>query len=291
MKGMTTVLREILARDETVVYPGIYNALSAGIAERIGFKMVGLGGYALGACLGTAEPLLGLEALVRTCRYITALINIPLKVDAGAGFGEPLHVMRAIRELEAAGAAAVHIEDQIYPKRAHYHKGVEHLIDTHDMVAKLKAAIAARRDPDFAIIARTDAMLVYGFAEGVRRANSYLEAGADMAFIFPNTIEEAREAPRQIDGPLVYYNGEADSLGRPVFTNQELQDMGYKMVAYSDSAIMAATKAVKEMLENLKTTGGTGLDQSEMKLVREYLEDSVGLEDMYKLELQTVERH
>ena len=289
MKRMTTVLRQMLASDEIVVYPGIYDALSAKIAERIGFKMVGLGGYALGACLGTTEPLLDLEALVRTCRYITAFVNIPLKVDAGAGFGEPLHVMRAIRELEAAGVAAVHIEDQIYPKRAHYHKGVEHLIDADDMVAKLKAAMAARRDPDLVIIARTDAMLVCGFAEGVRRANLYLEAGSDMAFIFPNTMEEAREAPKQINGPLVYYNGEADPLGRPIFSNQELQDMGYKMVAYSDSAIMAATKAVKEMLETLKVTGGTGFDQSEIELVRQYVEDSIGLEDMYRLELETVE--
>lgn len=289
MKRMTTVLREMLAGDKILVYPGIYDALSAKIAERIGFKMVGLGGNALGSHLGTSEPLLCLEDLVRACRYITAAINIPLKVDADAGFGEPLHVIRTIRELEMAGVAAAHIEDQIYPKRAHYHKGIEHIIDAEEMVTKLKVAIAARRDPDFVIIARTDAMRTHNFSEGVRRANLYLEAGADMAFIFPNTVEEARQAPKEIAGPLVYLNSEGNRLGRPIFSIQELEDVGYKMVSYAVSCINVAAKAVKEMLETLKATGRTGVDQAQITMVRKYIEDTIGLEEMYKLELETVE--
>lgn len=289
MKRMTTVLREMLAGDKILVYPGIYDALSAKIAERIGFKMVGLGGNALGSHLGTSEPLLCLEDLVRACRYITAAINIPLKVDADAGFGEPLHVIRTIRELEMAGVAAAHIEDQIYPKRAHYHKGIEHIIDAEEMVTKLKVAIAARRDPDFVIIARTDAMRTHNFSEGVRRANLYLEAGADMAFIFPNTVEEARQAPKEIAGPLVYLNSEGNRLGRPIFSIQELEDVGYKMVSYAVSCINVAAKGVKEMLETLKATGRTGVDQAQITMVRKYIEDTIGLEEMYKLELETVE--
>ncbi len=289
MKRMTTVLREMLAGDKILVYPGIYDALSAMIAERVGFKMVGLGGYALGAHLGTTEPLLCLEDLVRACRYITAAVNIPLKVDADAGFGEPLHVMRTIRELEMAGVAAAHIEDQIYPKRVHYHKGIEHVIDAQDMVLKLKAAAAARKDPDFIIIARTDAMRTDGFAEGVRRANLYLEAGADMAFIFPNTVEEARQAPKEIAGPLVYLNSDGNRLGRPLFSIQELEEMGYRMVSYAVSCINVAAKAVKEMLESLKATGWTGVNQAEITTVRKFIEDTIGLERMYKLEMQTVE--
>ncbi len=295
-KRMTTVLREMLASDKILVYPGIYDALSAMIAERVGFKMVGLGGNALGAHLGTSEPLLCLEDLVRACRYITAAINIPLKVDADAGFGEPLHVMRTIRELEMAGVAAAHIEDQIYPKRAHYHKGIEHVIEVEDMVAKLKAAAAARRDPDFVIIARTDAMRTHGFAEGVRRANLYLEAGADMAYVFPNTVEEARQAPKEISGPLLYPNSDGQlkaaagaQSGRPIFSVQELEDMGYKMIAYPVSCILVAAKAVKEILETLKATGRTGVDQEEITMVRKYVEDTIGLERMYKLEMETVE--
>ena len=289
MKRMTAVLREMLVSGKIMVYPGIYDALSAKIAERVGFKMVGLGGYALGAHLGTPEPLLCLEDLVRACRYITAAITIPLKVDADAGFGEPLHVMRTIRELESAGVAAAHIEDQIYPKRVHYHKGIEHVIDTQDMIAKLKAAAAARRDPDFVIIARTDAMRTDGFADGVRRANLYLEAGADMAFIFPNNVEEARQAPKEICGPLVYLNSDGNRLGRPIFSIQELEDMGYRMVSYAISCINVAVKANKEMLETLLATGRTGVDQKEITGIRKYIEDTIGLEEMYKLEIATVE--
>jgi 2-methylisocitrate lyase-like PEP mutase family enzyme len=289
MKRMTTVLREMLAGDDILVYPGIYDTLSARIAERVGFKMVGLGGYALGANLGMGEPMISLDDLTISCRYITSAINIPLKVDAGAGFGEPLHVMRTIRQLEIAGVASAHIEDQIFPKRAHYHKGVEHLIDADDMVMKIRAAVTARRDPDFVIIARTDGMLTGGFAEGVRRANLYLDAGADMAFVFPNTLEEAREAPKLIHGPLVIMVSEAHRLGRPVFSIKDAQDMGYKMVSYAVSGIMAAAKGVKEMMIRLRDTGYTGFTPEESKAARQEVEDCVGLDAMYALEMATVE--
>ncbi len=289
MKRMTTVLRERLAKDEILMTPGIYDPLTAKMAERIGFECVALGGYAVGSHLCTTEPLLGLEELVRVCRYITAITNIPLKVDAGAGFGEPIHVMRTIRELERAGVAGAHLEDQVYPKRAHYHRGIEHVISVDAMVDKLKAAIAARQDPDFVIIARTDAMLTDGFDEGVRRANLYLEAGADAAFVFPNNVEEARRAPKEIHGPVAYLNSEAHRLGRPRFSAQELQDMGYKMASYALSGIMVAAKSAKAWLETLKATGSTGLDQEEMKATRALIEETIGLEEMYKVELATVE--
>lgn len=290
MKRMTTVLREMLAGNQIIVYPGIYDALSAKIAERVGFKMVGLGGFALGAHLATSEPLMHLEDLVRASRYITSAINIPLKVDAGAGFGEPLHVMRTVRELEQAGVAAIHIEDQIYPKRAHYHRGVEHLIEAELMADKVRAAVEARRDPDLVIIARSDAMLTDGFAEGVRRANLYLEAGADVAFIFPNTKEEAQRAPREIRGPLVYLNEEGNRLGRPIFSVQELQDLGYKLASYAISSINAAARGVKQMLETLNSSGWTGVDVEEITGIRKYIEDTIGMEEMYRIEEATVER-
>jgi methylisocitrate lyase len=175
-----------------------------------------------------------------------------------------------------AGVAAAHIEDQIYPKRAHYHKLKEHIIPAEDMVAKLKVAAAARRDKDFIIIGRTD-----GFAEGVRRANLYLEAGVDMIYVFPNNKEEARQAPKEIAGPLLYPNSDGHRSGRPCFSIKELEDMGYKMVAYPASSILVAAKAVKEMLETLKETGRTGVDQAEMLEIRKYNEDSIGLEEMY----------
>ena len=171
--------------------------------------------YQLGAHYVTSEPLLTLTELATTTRYVTTAVKIPVIVDAGAGFGEPLHVMRCVRELERAGAAGLHIEDQIYPKRAHYHKGIEHVVPREEMVAKIRAALAARTDPDFVIMARTDAMHADGFAEGVARANRYLEEGAEMVMIFPDTEKEARQAPREIRGGARYPTAKA-SAARPL---------------------------------------------------------------------------
>jgi methylisocitrate lyase len=231
-----------------------------------------------------------LEEVVRAARYITAVINIPLKVDAGAGFGEPLHVMRTVRELENAGVAVIQIEDQIFPKRAHYHKGIEHVVPIEDMIAKLKAAQKARRDADLVISARTDAMRTDGFAEGVKRANLYLEAGADMVHIFPNNVEEARQAPKEIAGPVSTMNSAGNLLGRPVLTNRELEDMGYKMVTQGIWATLMAANAVKEMAEKIFALQHPVMDADEkMRAMRQYVEDTIGLNRMYQIEKDTVE--
>ena len=121
---------------------------------------------------------------------------MPLIVDAATGFGDPLHVMRTVREFERAGVAAIHIEDQVFPKRAHYHRDyLEHTVSAEEMVDKVRFACQARQDPDFVIIARTDTMRTEGYEEGIRRARLYAEAGADMVMLFPNTAEEAARAP------------------------------------------------------------------------------------------------
>jgi methylisocitrate lyase len=268
---------------------GTYGPLPAKIMERAGFKMVTLGGYDLGAHLVTSEPLMCLEEVVRTARYITAAINIPLKVDADAGYGEPLHVMRTVQEFENAGVAAIQIEDQIFPKRAHYHKGIEHIVPAEEMIAKLKAAQEARRDPDLLITARTDAMRTHGFAEGVRRANLYLEAGADMVHIFPNNIEEARKGPKEIAGPVSTLNSVGNLLDRPLLTNRELEEMGYKMVNQGIWATIVAAKAVKEMAEKIYALEQPVIDAEEMRTMRRYIEDTIGLGRMYQLEKETVE--
>ena len=284
MKRMTTVLRELLASDKVIVCPGVYDALTARIAEQLGFEMLTIGGNSLGSHLCNAEPTLCLPDLVREARYITDAINIPLRVDADAGFGEPLHVIRTIRELEQAGVAAAQIEDQIYPKRAHYHQGIEHTTDAEMMVAKIKAAVAAKRDPDFVIFARSDAMLTHSFDEGVRRANLYLEAGADVAHVYPNSVEQARLAPKEIKGHLVYGVSDGNRKGRPILSVQELTDMGYKFIIFPTPVIMAVSMAVKGMLETLKATGRTGIDQAEFLSIQKYIEETIGIE------VATVER-
>jgi len=282
--------RELMKRPRFIPALGIWDPYTARVAEALGMECVHIGGYQLGAHYVTSEPLLTLTELATTTRYITAAVRIPVIVDAGAGFGEPLHVMRCVKEIERAGAAGLHIEDQIYPKRVHYHKGIEHVIPRDEMVAKIKAALAARTDPDFLIMARTDAMHTDGFAEGVARANLYLEAGADMVMIFPDTEKEARQAPREIKGPLAYTNSEGNRLRRPLFTVQEFEEIGYKLSTYPTALLCPVTQEMKRVITNLLTKGETGLDREQMIVWRKEVEDLIGLEEYYKIESATVER-
>ncbi|MGB2888601.1 MAG: isocitrate lyase/PEP mutase family protein [Candidatus Acidiferrales bacterium] len=290
MKRITTVFREMLHTSGIIHAPIAYDPLTARIAEQVGFRCLDIGGYALGASSCVPEPLLSLEEVVTATRRITAAVAIPVMVDGGAGYGDAAHVIRTVQELERAGAAAVHIEDQVYPKRIHYHKGVEHVIPAEEMCQKIRSAVRARRDPDFIIAARTDAMRTDGFAEGVRRANLYVEAGADMVMLFPNTAEEARKAPAEVRAPLIYVNSEGNRLGRPILAIGELETMGYKMVNDAISAITVMFKSVKELFLRLKETGGTGLDQAVFTRIRKEIEDTIGLEEYYRIEEETVEK-
>ena len=158
------------------------------------------------------------------------------------------------------------------------------------MIDKIKVAVAARTDPNFVIMGRTDAMATDGFAEGVERANLYLEAGADMVMIFPNTLEEARRAPREIKGPISYVQSEGNRFKRPLFSVQEFEDMGYKMATYPTTLLCPVTQEMKRVITNLKTTGVSGLPQDKMIVWRKECEDLIGLEEYYKIERETVER-
>lgn len=282
--------RELMARPRFIPALGIWDPYTARVAESLGIECVHLGGYQLGAHYVTSEPLLTLTELATTTRYITSAVKIPLIVDAGAGYGEPLHVMRAVREIEKAGAAGLHIEDQIYPKRAHYHKGVEHVVPREEMVGKIKAALAARSDPNFLIMARTDAMRTHGYGEGIERANLFLEAGAEMVMIFPNTPEEARRAPRDVKGLLAYTNSEGNRLRRPLFSVQEFQELGYKLSTYPTALLCPVTQTIKSVVTNLLTKGVSGQDPEQMIVWRKEVEDLIGLEEYYKIESATVER-
>ncbi len=282
--------RELMRGPRFILALGVWDPYTARVAEALGIQCVHIGGYQLGAHYVTSEPLLTLTELATTTRYVTSAVRIPVVVDAGAGFGEPLHVMRTVKELERAGAVCIHIEDQIYPKRVHYHKGIEHVVSRADMVAKIKAAVAARTDPNFVIMGRTDAMKTSGFAEGVERANLYLEAGAEMVMIFPNTVEEARQAPREIKGLLAYTNSEGNRFGRPLFSAQEFEDMGYKLSTYPTALLCPVTQELKRVITNLTTQGESGLPQDKMIVWRKEVEDLIGLEEYYRIESDTVER-
>jgi methylisocitrate lyase len=289
MKAMTTVFREMLANPGIIHAPIAHDPLTAKIAQRVGFRCLDLGGYALGASSCIPEPLLSLEEVLIATRRITAAVEIPLMVDGGAGFGDPTHVIRAVREMERAGAAAIHIEDQVYPKRIHYHKGIEHVISAEEMCEKIQYAARARNDSDFVIAARTDAMRTHDYAEGIRRANMYVQAGADMVMIFPNTMEEALNAPSQVQAPLIYVNSEGNRLKRPLLSIEELEAAGYKMVNDAISAISVIYGSIHELFSRLKQTGRTGLDQNTAIKTRKDIEDTIGLDEYYRIEAETVE--
>jgi methylisocitrate lyase len=289
MKRMTTVFREMLATAGTIHAPIAHDALTARIAEQVGFRCLDLGGYALGASTCVPEPLLCLEEVMIATRRITAAVNIPLMVDGGAGFGDATFVIRTITELERAGAASVHIEDQVYPKRVHYHKGIEHVISAEEMCEKIQYAVRARRDPDFVIAARTDSMRTHDYAEGIRRANLYVEAGADMVMVFPNSREEAMKAPKEVRAPLIYVNSEGNRLERPVLALQELESAGYKMVNDAISAINVIYSSVYELFSRMKQTGRSGLDSAATIKTRKAIEDAMGLDEYYRIEAETVE--
>jgi methylisocitrate lyase len=224
------------------------------MAERLGFRAVYLSGAALSAAAGVPDVgLLTLSEFVDFARSITLATPLPLISDADTGFGEALNVERTVRLFEAAGAAGIHLEDQQLPKRCGHLSG-KHLVGPEVMAAKLRAAVAARQDPDFVIIARTDARTVTGFDDAVRRARLYFDAGADA--IFPEALESASEFDRfarAVPAPLV---ANMTEFGRsPLLDFATLADLGYRMVLYPVTALRAALKAAQDTLAELLHRG------------------------------------
>lgn len=237
-----------------VAIPGAFNALTARIVERLGFRAVYLSGGALSAACGAPDiGLLTLTEFADEARRLAAATSLPLLCDADTGFGEALNVERTVQELEAAGAAGMHLEDQLFPKRCGHLSG-KSLVEPGAMAAKVRAAVAARRDPDFVIIARTDARGVTGFDDAVRRARVYLDAGADA--IFPEALESADEFARfarEVPVPLL---ANMTEFGKgPLLTVRELGALGYRMVLYPLTAFRAAMRAAEETLRALRDAG------------------------------------
>jgi methylisocitrate lyase len=246
-------LRDAFTRAPVQV-PGVFNALVARMAERLGFQAVYLSGAALSAAAGVPDVgLLTVNDFVDQARAITLAAALPLIADADTGFGEALNVERTVRLFEAAGAAAVHLEDQQLPKRCGHLSG-KTLVAPEEMAAKLRAAAAARQDPDFVIIARTDARGVNGFDDAVRRARFYLEAGADV--IFPEALEnpdEFERFARAVPAPLL---ANMTEFGRsPLLDFATLAGMGYRLVIYPVTALRAALRAAQTVLAEILHRG------------------------------------
>ena len=284
-------LRELLASDEIILRPAVCDPMMARIAQQAGIPAVGVSGFALGAHTCVTEPLLSVTEMMEEVRKIQGAVEIPAMVDIGAGFGEAIQVWRTVREMERARIAGVQMEDQVYPKRAHYHRDYrEHTIDMAHMVEKITAAKEARSDPDFVIMARTDAMRTHGYDEAVRRGNAYAEAGADIVMIFPNSAEETERAPKDIKAPLVYVVSHGNRVGRPQPTVNELDGMGYKMVAFSTLAIISVYSALEATFTRLREKGDSSVARDEQIRVRKAVEDLIGLEKLYEIEERTTEK-
>ncbi len=251
-------LRELLDK-QTVVLPGAFNALTAMQIERAGFQALYVSGAGLSAARGLPDiGLLSLTEVVSDAAAITKAVTIPAIVDADTGFGPPLMVMRAVKEFEQAGVAGIQIEDQELPKKCGHLPG-KRLVSASEMVNKICAASDTRRDRDFLIVARTDARSVEGLDEAVRRARAYIDAGADA--IFPEALESAEEF-RLFARQLAKEGGKAPLVANmtefgktPYLSVGEFEDLGYRLVLFPVTALRMATKAVEQMLSELRHRG------------------------------------
>jgi methylisocitrate lyase len=258
--------------------PGAFNALTARLAERLGFPAVYLSGGALSAGWAGVPDigLLSLTEFADQAAVLARATSLPLLCDADTGFGEAINVERTVRLFEGAGVAGLHLEDQVLPKRCGHLSG-KAVIETSAMVAKLRAAVAARRDPDFVIVARTDARSVEGFDAAVERARAYFAAGADM--VFPEALESAEEFgrfARAAEGPLL---ANMTEFGRsPLLDFETLAGLGYRAVLYPLTAFRAAMKAAEETLIELRDRG-TQRDRLDRMQTRAELYDLLGYSD------------
>jgi methylisocitrate lyase len=289
----TTALRRLLRKNRFVYMPVACDALGGRLLQSIGFDCVYTGGFVTGGSRCTSEPMLTMDEQLRVAGDVAAAIDIPLVVDGGAGFGEPLHTMRTVREFIRAGIAGTHIEDQLYPKRAHYHKYVARAVPRKAFVDKIRFACQQRdkSDPDFVIIARTDTCRFEGLKEALTRINMAADAGADMGLLFPRNDAEMRKAPRLAKIPLVYVISRGNRDGRPLPTGPALADMGYKAAIDALTYLLASFHFAKLAYQEINRTGDyTGLTQEECVAARQEIETLVGLNEFYKIEEQTVEQ-
>ena len=253
-----TTLRKMLDGPEIVVLPGAYDALSARLAERAGFSAMFTTGFGFSASvLGMPDfGLLTMSETMDRVRHVVNAVTVPVVADMDTGYGNPLNVQRTIREVIAAGAAGIILEDQEWPKKCGHFEG-KRVIQSEDHAAKLRAAIDARDGDDLVIIARTDARAPLGLDEAIRRGKMYRDAGADIVFIeAPQSVDELKAVKAAIpDVPL--FANMIEGGKTPLLTYQELQDLGYKMVVFPLSALLAAAKAIEDVLTELyakKTT-------------------------------------
>ncbi|MDP6549166.1 MAG: isocitrate lyase/PEP mutase family protein [Dehalococcoidia bacterium] len=281
-------LKNRLTSGQPIVAPGAYDPISARLIQSLGFDTVYTGGYMSGAHLAVTEPLMTLTEQVDVAARVARSVSLPVICDADAGYGEPVHAMHTVRTFEAAGIAAIHIEDQFFPKRASYHAGLEHVIPGDEFLIKMKYALQARTDPDFIIIGRTDAFsAVEGdMNEAIRRGNALRDLGIDV--IMPRGVRQKKDLDTYRKGvadvPLLVIAG-ADDI-----TVQEYTDLGYQIMIWATTPIIAAVDGYRRVYQSLKDTGHIGINEEQVRAMRDEVEALISLPEYQQVEAQTTER-
>ncbi len=277
-------LHRLLASDEPVLAPGAFDALSARIIEEAGFAAVYMTGFGTSAAL-LGRPDVGLltqTEMVENARRIVQAVSLPVIADADTGYGNPLNVIRAVREYERAGVAAIHLEDQVTPKRCGHMEGKQ-VISPDEMVAKVRAAVAARQSADFVLIVRTDARAVEGLAAALDRAERYRDAGADAIFVeAPQTEDEVAQVAERLRGTPLLFNW-AEGGKTPPLPLETLRALGYRLVICPSSLLLAATQAMRAAAAQIREAGTPLPLLSTLPTFREFT-DFIGLPDVQDLE-------
>lgn len=278
----TRRLRELLARPGAIIAPGVADALNARLVAKHGFEAIYMTGAGTTAVrLGMPDVgLLTMTEMVDNAARIADASGLPLVADADNGYGGVLNVRRAIQAYERAGAAAVHIEDQEMPKRCGHLMG-KVLVPAQEMVSKIKAAVDARADPDFVVIARTDAIAVEGFEAALERAERYRDAGADVIFVEAPGAEQLPAIAPRVRAPLLY--NVAASGKTPFLAKEEIERLGFKLIIFPNWVLLAAIRAASRVLATLKETGSIASLANDVATFREFF-DLIGMPQVQALE-------
>jgi 2,3-dimethylmalate lyase len=277
------LVRRHLNEKGQLVMPGVFDALSAKIASRAGFEVIFITGYSLSATL-LGEPDFGLltqTEVVSAAQRICSVTDTPVIVDADTGYGNAINVIRTVQDLSRAGAAGMFLEDQVWPKRCGHMKGKQ-VIPLDEQLKKLRAALEARNDHDFYIVARTDARQALGLTEAITRGVAFKEAGADAVFVeAPESKEEMKEIARHVPGPLV-----ANMLERgvtPLMSPQELKELGFDLIVWPLAPVYSVAKSLAEVYSTLRQEGSTTKMLDRLMPFDDF-NKIVGLEEKYSLD-------
>jgi 2-methylisocitrate lyase-like PEP mutase family enzyme len=279
---MESRVSALLKKHGTLIFPGVYDALSAKLVERAGFPLSFVSGYSVAATyLGMPDfGYLTQTEMISTARRVCASVKIPIIIDADTGYGNPLNVIRTVNELIEAGAAGMFLEDQVWPKRCGHMKG-KRVIPAEEHVQKIRAAVDARGKRDFFIVARTDARQVVNLEDAIERCDGYKKAGADALFIeAPRSKEELARIAKELPGPLVANMLEGGVT--PLLTKDELEQIGFQLIVCPLTALYASAKAMQDMF-NLIKSHGTTRDALDQLLPFQQFHEIIDLEGYYKL--------